>query len=196
MKKTILGSLIGAVILFVWSFLAWVVLPLHTSTMRAIPNEGVVANVLSQNITQRGVYLFPHSPGMSADKAAQDAWVERMKRGPNGLVIFDPAGMDPMMPGQMGVGFLLDIVSAFFVVWLLSRSTAAAGSYLSRVTYCGMIGIFVAVFVHLVNWNWMGMPGDYTSAQIIDVIVGWILAGLGIAAVVKSGSGEPSAKPA
>ena len=186
MKKTLLGSLVGGVILFIWSFLAWVILPLHNSTMHAVTNEDAVANMIAQNAQQKSVYTIPHNPATS-DKAAMDAWAERLKRGPNAMIIFDPAGTDPMMPSQMLIGLVLDLLSAFFVIWFLTRSTAAGGSYLARVTYCGMIGIFVSVFVHLMNWNWMGMPGDFTSGLVIDTIVGWILAGLGIAAVVNRG---------
>jgi len=51
--------------------------------------------------------------------------------------------------------------------------------------YCGVLGIFVSIVAHLTYWNWMGFPLDYTIAMMVDVIVGWILAGLGIAAVVK-----------
>ncbi len=90
-----------------------------------------------------------------------------------------------MMTGHMAGGVLLDILSALVVAWFLARSTAMTSSYFSRVVYCGMFGVFVAVFTHLMNWNWMGFPMDFTSGLIIDGIVGLLLAGLGIAAIVN-----------
>ncbi len=186
MKRMLLGALVGGVILFFWSFLAWVVLPLHEPSLRAIPNEDAVMATLQSSLKTRSVYIFPKNPGSSADAAAQAAWTDKMKRGPTGLIFFDPTGTDPMMPGQFACGMLLDIISAFVAAWFLARSTAAGSSYMMRVAFCGMFGIFTAVFVHLMNWNWMGFPADFTTGQIIDAIVSWILAGLGIAAFVKS----------
>ena len=53
------------------------------------------------------------------------------------------------------------------------------------------LGIFVALVGHASYWNWMRFPTDYTIAFIVDVIVGWTLAGLAIAAIVR-----PEAKAA
>ena len=102
------------------------------------------------------------------------------------MLIYDPAGSDPMMSGQMVVGLILDILTAMVVAWFLIRSTAYGASYISRVAYCGMFGIFVAVFTHLMNWNWMGHPMDFTIGLIIDGILGLLLAGLAMAAIVKA----------
>src|SRR6185436_8714773 len=138
MKKTLLGGLVGGIILFVWSFLAWVVLPLHTSTLHTIPNEDAVVAALKPALPEKGVYPLRANPGMSADKATQEAWLAKVSQGPTGLMIYNPGGVDPMMAGQMGVGVLLDILSALVVSWLLTRSTAFSAPYISRVMFCGM----------------------------------------------------------
>jgi hypothetical protein len=186
MKKTLLGGIVGGIILFVWSFMAWVILPLHTSTMREIPNEDAVVAALKATLPTRGVYMLRHNPGMSADKAAQDAWLQKVAQGPNGMIIYDPAGAEPMMAGQMVGGLLIDILSALIVAWLLTRSTALSASYISRVMFCGMFAIFATAFDYLTMWNWMGYPGDFTTGLIVDALIAWLLAGLGIAAIVKT----------
>ncbi len=186
MKKIIIGGLVGGIILFVWSFLAWVVLPLHTPSMHKIPNEDAVMSMLKQSLPDKAVYLFPHGPGMTPDQSAQNAWAEKMKQGPTGMIIFNPNGTDPMMPGQMLVGFVLDLLSALLVAWLLTRSTALGSSFAGRVAFCGMFGIFAMLFDYLMMWNWMGYPGDFTVGLILDGIIAWLLAGLGIAAIVKA----------
>ena len=190
MKKILIGGLVGGIILFVWSFLAWVILPLHTPTLHGITNEDAVISVLQQSLQSKGVYIFPHNPGMSAGEGAQSAWTDKMKRGPTGLIIYNPDGTDPMMPGQMIVGLILNVLSAVLVAWLLSRSTALASSYFGRVTFCGLFAIFVTLFDYLSMWNWMGYPQDFTVALILDSFIGWLLAGLGIAAIVKSANSQ------
>ena len=91
----------------------------------------------------------------------------------------------PMMPAQMVVGCIISLLSALLASWLLSRSTAVASSFISRVAFCGTLGIFLSVGTHLLNWNWMGYPLDYTTAMVADAVLGWLLAGVGIASVVK-----------
>lgn len=185
MKKTILGAVVGGFILFMWSVLAWVILPFNQQSIHKIPNEDFVITALQFNLPDKGLYLFPKRPGMSGDQASMDTWEQKTKRGPIGIIIYNPMGADPMMPSQMVVGLILDILTALVITWFLLRSTAAASSYIARVSYCGMFGIFVSAFTHLMNWNWMGYPADFTFTLIIDGIVGCLLAGLGIAAIVK-----------
>jgi hypothetical protein len=186
MNKSVVGAIVGGVILFVWSYLAWVILPLHGPSLHQIANEEAAIQALQSHLDGKAVYSFPRNPGMSADKSAMDGWTEKVKRGPNGLIVYDPAGVNSMMPSQMLSGLILDILSAWMVVWFLARSIALNASYLARVAYCGMFGVFSSLFTHLMAWNWMGFPIDYTSSMIIDAIVSWLLAGLGIAAIVKS----------
>ena len=186
MKKSIIGGIVGGVILFIWSFLAWVIMPLHEPTLHQITNEDAAISALQSHLDKRAVYVFPKNPGMAADKAASEAWTEKVKRGPSGLIVYEPSGTNPMMPGQMLIGLILDILAAWVACWFLARSIALNAPYIARVAYCGMFGIFVSVFSHLMAWNWMGFPVDYTSAMIIDSMLSWVLAGLGIAAVVKA----------
>ncbi len=192
MKKVFLGGLVGGIILFLWSFLAWVILPLHSPTLHEIPNEDAVISALNLALPAHAVYTFPHNPGTSAGEAAQNAWAEKVKRGPGGMIIYSPSGADPMMAGQMVGGVIIDILSALIVAWLLTRSTALTASYLSRVAFCGMFAIFAAFFDYLTMWNWMGFPADFTTALIVDGLIAWLLAGLAIAAIVKAPAAQPA----
>ncbi len=186
MKKTLLGGIVGGIILFVWSFLAWTVLPLHTPAMREIQNEDAIISSLKPALPTKGVYMLRHNPGMSADNTARDAWNERIKQGPTGMIFYDPNGSDPMMIEQMAAGLIIDILSALVVAWLLTRSTAQTASYLTRVMFCGIFAIFATLFDYLTMWNWMGYPADFTTGLIVDALIAWLLAGLGIAAIVKA----------
>jgi len=184
MKKAILAGIVGGIILWVWGFLAWAVLPLHKPSMRNISNEDAVIEVLRTNINVKGVYIFPGMP-LDDNQASMDTYTQKYMRGPTGMIIYDPQGSDPMMLSQFINGLIILMISAFLAAWFLSRSTAAASSYMARVLFCGMLGIFISFFSHLSAWNWMGFPLDYTTAMMIDAIIGWLLAGLGIAAIVK-----------
>lgn len=188
--KTLLASVVGGIILFMWGFLAWVVLPLHNSSIRDIPGEEVVLSALVSTGMSKGAYLFPgmnHRDGMTEaeEEAARSVWTEKHKRGPVGIIVYDPVGVDPDMPLPMVRGVIICILAAFVVAWMLVRSTAVQGNFVARVAFCGMFGIFLTIAAHLVNWNWMYFPLDYTIAMSVDSLVGWTLAGMGIAAVIK-----------
>ena len=191
MKKIVIGGCVGGIILFFWGWMAWTILPLHDASVRPIENEDRVTEVLSSNLGVHGVYKYPSMPreeDVSAEEQqlSLDDWAKKYQRGPIGMIIYDPRGNDPTMSSQMLSGFVIDLLSAMLAVWLLSRSTAFTASFFSRVAYCGMLGILISVFSHLTNWNWLGYPLDYTTAMITDTVVGWLLAGLGIAAIVKA----------
>ena len=185
MKKISIAGIAGGIILFIWSFLAWDKLPLHSPSMHSIPNEDAVADVLKLNIATKGVYLIPAHPGMGADQATMNAWAEKVNRGPNAMIMYDPLGADPMMTSQMVIGIILDILSAMMIAWFLTRSTAVTAPYMARVFYCGMLAVFVSIFTHIMNWNRMGTPSDFTAGLIVDNIIGCLLAGLVIAAIIK-----------
>src|SRR5437867_9728046 len=166
--KSIAGAVVGGCILFAWSFLAWTMLPLHEPTMHKIADEDAVISALQPQLNDKAVYFFPKGPGMSENNAATEAWTAKMKRGPTGMIVYNPSGSDPVMPRQMVYGLILDILSAWIVCWFLMRSTAMNSSFMSRVVYCSMFGIFVSVFAHLMSWNWMSFPRDFTTAMVID----------------------------
>ena len=185
MKQLLFGALLGGIILFIWGWLSWSVVPLHTSSIRNIVNEDAVISAMHVNMDQKGVYIFPGMP-ITQDPTLTEEWSQKYRQGPIGMIIYDPDGNEPMMPSQMIVGIIISIMSSFIACWFLSRSTAVNSSYFARVAYCGMLGVFVSLVSHLVNWNWMGYPLDYTIAWIMDAVIGWILAGLGIAAIMKA----------
>ena len=196
MKKILIGGIAGGVALFIWSALAWTVLPLHKPSMHSIPNEDAVISALKTNIGTKGVYLFPALPGSTGDtpaeqpSAAMESATRKMQQGPVGLIVYDPSGTDPFMASQFIVGLILDLVAAFLAGWFLSRSTALASSFFSRVMFCGVLGIFVSLASYLPGWNWMGYPMDYTTAMVADTIAGWLIAGIAIAAIVKPSAAQ------
>lgn len=185
MKKVLIGGLVGGVVLFVWGALAWTVFPMHSSSILAMANEDSVVTPMKTAMNKKAVYMFPGRPMNMADRAAEDAWMKKRAQGPVGIVIYDPSGSSPMMPLQMGIGLLDSILTAMLAAWLLSRSTAARSGYFARIAYCGMLGLFISLAVHILNWNWMGYPLDYTTGLVADALIGWVLAGAGIAIFVK-----------
>ncbi len=185
MARTFLASVLGGIILLIWGVLAWMVLPIHKDTVRNLPNEEAVVAAL-QPTQEVGVYAFPGRPKDASDKAAMDAYVERYRRGPMGMVVYDPRGADPIMMSNIAVGLLIYFLAALVATWIYQRSTAITGTLVQRLSFFGMLGIFLSLATYFANWNWMGFPLGFTTSMAIDTIVGWLLAGWGITLVVKA----------
>lgn len=167
MKRLALAALAGGLVLFAWGALAWMLLPLHAS-IRPLPDERAMVGSMQRANAPRGVY-FAGGP----EKAP----------GPQMLVVYTPF-TGALTGGQFVRTLLFDIASALAVAWLLSR--AAATSFAARVAFVAVAGgVIVALVVDLPNWNWFAYPGNYTLLSALDRLIGWLLAGLALAAIVR-----------
>jgi len=181
MWRVPVGALVGAILLFVWSVLSWMVLHLHDDSYRRLPDETGLVEALERTKPAAGVYGFPYPE--TEDEAAREAWMSRHRDGPLGLVVYQPEGRDPLAPKVHATGFLLRLAAAFLVALLLR--VAAPGSYVARVAFVSAFGVFLVVAGEAIQWNYMYFPRDWVIAMSIDHLAGWFLAGLGLAAIVK-----------
>jgi hypothetical protein len=184
MKNILLAGLLGGLTVFLWGFLSWVVLPWHNATMHAIPNEDAVITAMQQTIPSSGVYLFPAMP-MSHDDPAQKAYADKCAKGPIGMLFYTREGMDAMRASTFIIGYLLFVFSALIAAALLSMTMDKLPGYGTRVIFVTLLGVFVASEGHLSAWNWVHMQFGYAVVGAADAVIGWLLAGLVIAAFVK-----------
>jgi len=59
-KKLLLGTVLGGLIVFAWGAISWMVLPWHAATLQAFTNEAAVSKVIQANAPQPGVYFLPN----------------------------------------------------------------------------------------------------------------------------------------
>ena len=55
-----------------------------------------------------------------------------------------------------------------------------------------LIGLLASIMTSVPFWNWYGFPTDFTLAQIIETTVGWFLAGIALAAIVRPAAAKPA----
>jgi hypothetical protein len=178
MKRVLIAGLLGAVAFYVWGWISWAALPWHNATMPNLPNEDAVVETLRGNITSTGVYQFP---GMPATEAESQAWTEKFKRGPFGVLFYTVEGTDPMGLQPFIGGFILAFLMATLAAYLLSLAGAKMAGYSQRVVFVTLLGVFAALASHITAWNWMFFPTAYSLVMAADVVISWLLAGLVIA---------------
>jgi len=112
-------------------------------------------------------------------------FAKRHKAGPVVSIFYNRSGFEPMPPSTMAIGFATDLAATFIVSLLLSCTGSCCAGYWRRVGFVSAFGIFLALTSHVAFYNWMHYPADFAGAFIVDAIVGWFLAGLPIAAIVR-----------
>jgi len=185
MIRIIIAGVAGALVYFVWGMLAWMALPLHTPTLHGLPTESQITKALTAQGLETGVYVVPWSDDQDDWQDPESAFTKNHAAGPLFSIFYQKEGGAPMNAGAMAGGFVIDLLAAMLAACLLTSVGSCGRSYLCRVGFVTGLGIFVALVGHASYWNWMHFPWEYTLAFIVDVTVGWTLAGLAIAALVR-----------
>ena len=185
-KKVLIGGLVGGLVMFIWGAVSHVVLQLGDAGLSQLKeHEEPVLNALRQNIRSPGLYFYP---GFSTDHpgpAEQQAWMEKYRRGPAGLLLYLPSGGEPMTAKQMVVQAVDDILIALLAAALLAGAGGWLRSFFSRVCFIVLIGLVPFLAINLPYWNWYGFPTTFTVAQLADCSIGFLLIGIVLAVIVK-----------
>jgi hypothetical protein len=190
-KQLVLGSVIGAVILFLWSFIAWTFIPWPGEPLRSFTNEDAVVATIKANAPRSGNYLMPNEvrrrSGMTEDqyqKAMQDA-TNRMMRGP---IVFTAVRLEPFgsFPKALVIKFVTFLVAALLASFLLLQTSGL--SYAKRVLFLTLPAALIFLGTNADEWNWWGFSNAYTAMQLAILLIGWFMAGLVMALFVRGKS--------
>ena len=175
MKNRVLAVALSAVVLFVWGYISWAILPWHNAVANKFADESAVSSVLKENAPSAGIYYLPF-----AQEDLQPGAVFAMA---NVL----PDGLETGMGGMMVVALLGQAISAALVLLLLCRTSNL--DYWGRVRFVALAGLAIGFVSHFPYWNWFGFSTSYTLVIILDTLIAWTLAGLVMARFVEVKSG-------
>lgn len=190
--RAILAAVAGAVVLFLWGAAFWMGLSDVFGGLRQLEpaqEEAIVATLKTQNLPT-GVYYFPgmptHGKELPPDEVNRlnDEWEARHKVGPLGTITYVAEGKAVMEPVLFARGFVIDLIASILVCILVIAATP--GEFLKRWGVAALFGVAASVSVHLIEWNWMFTPTAYTMMACADTTLGWVLAGLPIAALLPA----------
>lgn len=171
MKKQLIATLVGAIILFVWQFLSWALLPIHQSEYGYTPNQDKIMEVLNQNLTEEGTYFLPGAPPGSTQEE-QQATMEANVGKPWASITYHKS-LDMSMGMNMLRGFAIDLLSIWLLVWLLLRfETLNLTIAVQAAVSVGIIGYLTIPYL---NSIWFETD---SLGHLIDAVVQWLLVGL------------------
>jgi hypothetical protein len=184
-KNHLKCALIGGLIVFIWGLFSWMVFPWHQTCLKRFANESDVASVIRDNALEAGMYVLPNTfvyDGNASQKEMAKG-MEIMEKGPFMFASVRPGGIGKMTMGPFIISLIIQIIGAFIVTWLLMQTKNLP--FKKQVAFVTAFGLGVGILGQLPSWNWWGFSGAYIFSNIVDLVIGWFLAGFGIAKVLK-----------
>jgi len=180
--KILLAGIFGGIVMFIWTSIAHMALPLGEAGLGEIPNESAVLSAMQSNIgDQTGLYIFPgHGVGKNATRQEKQEVMkhmgEKIATNPSGILMYHPPGRPLVLGKLLGIEFVTELLEAILVVFLLAQTRIA--SFAGRVGFVLVAGILAAIATNVSYWNWYGFPCVYTASYMFIQIVGFFLVGI------------------
>ena len=174
MKKIIIGSLIGAVLLFSWQGLSWMVIGLHDKEYLYTPAQDSLLSSISNAVKEEGKYSLPNL-GPGATHKEMEELGKRMEGKPWAVLTYhNTYKMDMGM--QMARGFLVCLVCVWLCCSVVARQREQSFMpvFLTTLTF----GIVSFLFVWYIGHIWGGTPWNVLHAELIDDLAAWGLTGI------------------
>jgi len=174
MKKWLVGSLVGAILLFAWQFISWAAAGLHDNELKYHPQQDQVMNALSAVIKEDGQYMIPRTPP-GASMEEHDKHMKEQVGKPFAIIMYRGSLADNMVPSMIR-GFLIDLVIALLLIYILNRrSDLSMGSvYMATIA----IGFIAWLWYPYTQHNWFQTPVTVITGALMDWIVAYSILGL------------------
>ena len=173
----LLGGIVGGLVVFAWGAVSWMALPWHQTSLLRFKNEVAVAKAVRGNAPQAGTYLLlaEHWRNPTAEQ----------KTIPKGFMLFGAVRQgSPTMSSYYLRGLAIEMVAAFLLSWLLLSLKGL--TYWGRVRVATTVAVVAWAMVRLPDWNWWGFSMSFTLLAILDLVIGWFLGGVAIAAFTRN----------
>ncbi|MBL0232428.1 MAG: hypothetical protein IPQ08_02045 [Chitinophagaceae bacterium] len=171
MKKWLIGSLVGAILVFGWQALSHTVLGLHNNDMKYSSAQTEILANLSANLKEDGAYMIPNA----SDPAEMQKVMEANAGKPWATIVYHSSlSNDMAMP--MIRGFLVTIFLVVVLIYLLTRGGAPASVRIIG----GSVALGLAYWLQgpYTGHIWYQLPWHMIKADLIDSLAAWTLCGI------------------
>lgn len=167
-----MGSILGAIVIFIWQFLSFSLLEMHMKATNYTPKQTEVLNYLSSQFSESGSYYLPRTPpGASSeemDKALKEA------QGKPWAIVSYHKSLNVSMGANMARGLLINVIMVGLVCWILSKLRSPDFTTILLVSIAiGLIGFFNLPYTGHIWYETFDL-----TAYLVDAVVGWGLVGM------------------
>lgn len=171
MKKLLLFSLVGGVILFVWQFLSFAMPNLHKSSMEYTPVQDEVLAALESSGLQEGMYMLGQpDPALTGEEAKKA--MDKYEGKPWAILNYQAQNTDKMVMNMIRGFIICMIISGFFFWVIRQQKDPVLTKRLLTGLAIGLIGFF---FFPYTGFIWFREPDIW--AYLADGIVPWAILG-------------------
>lgn len=170
MKNQLIGTVVTAIIIFIWQFCTWGLLNLHSSEFTYTPNQDAILNALNANLTEDGNYFMPGLPP-GATEEQQKELMKNNEGKPWAMIKYQKVS-DMSMGMNMFRGLVVDLLAAFLLIWLLMQFRETSfKTVLTSSLVVGFIGYLVITYTNSIWFDTNSMM------YLVDTLVLWGLVG-------------------
>jgi hypothetical protein len=162
-----LPVVVSAVVVFVLSSLAHMLLKHHKADYKRMPSEDAVANAL-RPVPSPGLYMLPyceHGPAMKDPKV-----IKRFEDGPNALVTVLRNGA-PQMGKLLGQWFGLCLLVSFIAAYIARHTLAPGEQGMTVMQITGAVAFTGYALGYIQDSIWKGIPWSNSLRGIADAVV-------------------------
>lgn len=171
MKKVIIGSLVGGLIIFVWQTLSHVAFNLHEPAQQYTAKQDSVLSYLAKIELAPGGYIMPRmSQNQSMDEL--EGFTKSIAGKPWARVIYY-SSYHTDMTMNMVRGLAVDILLVFLLIWVISKLKIPRRSTIVGVS----LAIGLMAFCNIPYTEHIWYPVYDLQAQLLDSIMAWGLCG-------------------
>jgi hypothetical protein len=172
MTKTLIGSIVGGILIFIWQFLSWTVLDTHKAAMQYTPKQDSVLSYLSSQFSGDGSYIMPRSaPGTSMEECKKQMQSAIGK--PWAQVVYHTS-----MKDNMGSSMMRNLVVNIIAIWLLCWIFSGFSVNNFSKTFLGALFVGLIIFLQGPYVMHIWYESFDVWAHLVDYLVSWALVGL------------------
>lgn len=171
MKKQLIASIVGGIIIFLWQFLSWTMLHIHDSNQKYTANQDVILEALTQNLTDDGTYFMPNAAPGSSREETQNTMNSYMGK-PWAIVSYHSS-----FEMNMGMNLFRAIITNFLAVFLLTWVLMKIPDFGMVNTILASLGVGFVGFLTITYLSSIWYTVNIIP-ELLDTVVQWGLCGV------------------
>jgi hypothetical protein len=163
-----LPILLSAVFVFMVSSVIHMVLQLHKSDFKKLPDEDAVRDALRKAAPAPGQYMIPCGESMKA--MSDPEFLDKLKAGPVGVLIMRPNGVWSMGPALLK-WFVFSLIVGVFCAYLAAIHNGPGADFAPIFQVTGAVAFLGYVFSQVHEWIWKSLPTATMIRFAIDGVI-------------------------
>jgi hypothetical protein len=187
MKRSLIGALVGALIIFIWQFLSFGIINFHRPAADYTDKQEAIMGFLNSQGLKEGGYIMPAVPA-NASNSEMEAAMKNSDGKPWARIEYhnkaENSTSDMIM--NMVRGFLVNFVTVFLFCWMVRRMAAPRfGTIVTSALFVGLIAFLNEPYTGFIWYKSFDI-----WAFFLDAIVCWGITGIWLGWWLRKGNGH------